>query len=114
MILFIGPTSIDVRGGEIPNDMLDVPDSVWEKEKNGSSSVNLRQTGSQPTQACLKVKVIYNQGWVNSAGGGNVATAHQAAKDVIVKANEMYNTKFAAANRLGTSIALSLVAGKHC
>jgi len=105
-----GPTSIDVRGGEVPNDMLDVPDSVWEKEKNGTNFFNLRQTGSQPTQACLKVKVIYNQGWVNQAGGGNVATAHQAAKDVIVKANEMYNTKFAAANRLGTSIALSLVA----
>ena len=94
MIIFKGPTSIDVRGGEVPNDMLEVPDSVWEKEKNGTTFVNLRQTGSQPTQVCLKVKVIYNQGWVNQAGGGNVATAHQAAKDVIVKLNQDAHNPF--------------------
>ena len=97
----------------VPNDVLNVPDSVWEKEKNNSNSLNLRQTGTPPAQACLKVKVIYNQAWVNSAGGGNLANAHKMAQDVITKANEIYNTKFAAANRLGTAISISLVASKY-
>ena len=92
--------------------MLTVPDDVWDAERNSTHTKNLRQTGSSPpSTACLSIKVIYNQGWVASAGGGNLAVAHQMATNVVLGAQNIYNTKFAAGNRLGTAITFNLVGG---
>ena len=99
-----------MRGG-VDDDVLTVPDDVWDAEKNSTHTINLRQT--LPSTACLSIKVIYNNGWVTSAGGGNLAVAHQMANNVILEAQKIYNTKFAAANRLGTAITFVLVGGMY-
>ena len=93
--------------------MVAVPDDVWDAEKNYSNThPNLRQTGNPPSQACITIKVIYTSGWVQSAGGGNSATAQQRALDVIAEAQNIYNTKYSSSNRLQTAITFNLVGGK--
>ena len=110
--LLVGSTNIGMRGGD-DNDVMTVPDDVWDAEKNYTiTHPNLRQSGNPPSQACISVKVIYNSGWVNSAGGGNSATARQRAIDVIAEAQKIYNTKYTQANRLGTGVTFNIIGGK--
>ena len=93
--------------------MLTVPDDIWEEEKNYTEShPDLRQTGTPPSKACVSIKVIYNEGWVASAGRGNQAVAQQMALDALKGAQDIYNTKFAPSNRLGTEIYFNLVGSK--
>ena len=108
----VGPTHIEVRGGSV-NDVLTVPDDVWEEEKNYTGShPDLRHTGTPPSNACVSIKVVYNDEWVASAGKGKKALAQQMARDVLKGAQDIYNTKFAPSNRLGTQITFNLVDSK--
>ena len=98
--------------------MVAVPDDVWNAEKNDSktqfeSFPSLSQIGNPPSQACITIKVIYNSGWVQSAGGGNSATAQQRALDVIAEAQNIYTTKYLlGSKRLQTAITFNIVGGK--
>ena len=93
--------------------MVPVPDDVWDAEKNYTEShPDVRQIGTSPSNACVSIKVVYNDGWVNTAGGGNKAFAQKMALDVLKGAQDIYNTKFALSNRLGTQITFNLVDSK--
>ena len=101
-----------MRGGAV-NDVVPVPDDVWDAEKNYTEShPDVRQTGTSPSNACVSIKVVYNDGWVNTAGRGNKALAQKMALDVLKGAQDIYNTKFALSNRLGTQITFNLVNSK--
>ena len=94
--------------------MVPVPDSVWEIERYYTKShPGLHHYTAPPSQACMTVKVIYNNGWVQSAGGGNIDTAQQRAVEVIAEAEKHYNTKYSPANRLQTSVKFNIVGSKY-
>ena len=99
------------------DDVLEVPNEVWDNERNnsGSSKRGLgkisRQSGNPPSSACLNIKVIFNSGWVQDAGNGDVNTAKLRAREVLNGAESIYNTKYSSANRLGTSITFNLIGG---
>ena len=106
-----GADYLDVNGGKF-DDMVHVPNDVWNVEKHYHHSIsNIRQTDEPPATACLAIKVIYNKRWVESAGGGDVATAHQRVLDVIAETKNIYNRKYAQANQLGTAIRFNIVGG---
>ena len=96
---------------------MEVPNDVWQDEENqfgsdgGDKGKNARQASSPPSSACLNIKLIFNQGWVRDAGNGNLALAEQKARDVLNEAQNIYQTKYAAANRLQTSVTFNLVGG---
>lgn len=92
------------------NDMIEIPDDVWEPEKNYTRLSDVDQLVLVPRQACLSIKVIYNNDWVRDAGGG-YKVYHQRAIEVVNEAEKIFNTKFASANRLATAIAFILVGG---
>ena len=71
----------------------------------------LRQSSTPPTTACLNIRVIYNNGWINSAAGGNAALGLQRAIDVVAEAQNIFNAKFSASNQLGTQITFNIVGG---
>ena len=102
---------------DIVNDILEVPNDVWQDEENqfgsdgGDKGKDARQATSPPSSACLNIKLIFNQGWVRDAGNGNLALAEQKARDVLNEAQNIYQTKYAAANRLQTSVSFNLVGG---
>ena len=107
-------SDVSLRGvSNEEDDVLEVPDSVWESERNESIAHPdyLRQTGSPPSSACLDIKLIYNNGWVQSSANGNSATGIQRARDVLAEAENIYNAKFSSSNRLGTAIKFNLVGG---
>ena len=74
-------------------------------------SDEIRQSETPPAQACLRMKVVYNNYFVNDAGEGDLATAHQVAKDVIDEAQHIFDNRFTTENRLGTTINFNLIAG---
>ena len=83
---------------------------------SGSGSIKtrsdeIRQIETPPSQACLRMKVVYNNDFVNDAGEGDLTTAHQVAKDVIDEAQHVFNNRFTTENRLGTTIIFNLIAG---
>ena len=94
------------------DDVLEVPDSVWDFERNESHFI--RQAGIPPSKGCLNIKLIYNNGWVQSSARGNPTLAMQRAREVFKEAEKIYNTKFSSSNRLGTAIKFSLVGGGNC
>ena len=85
--------NIKGRGSEQEeDDMVAVPDSVWEIERYYTKlHPGLHHYTVPLSQACMALKVIYNNGWVQSAGDGNVDTAHQRAVEVIAEAEKHYN-----------------------
>ena len=118
ILIFLDSRDVVLRSAE--NDVLTIPDSVWDAEKNWTlahpddGQDMVRQIGNDltpPTQACLTVKVIYNNAWVQSSAGGNAATAQVRAQEVVNEAQNIYNAKYASANRLGTVVTFNLVGG---
>ena len=71
----------------------------------------MRQSATPPSQACIRMKVVYNKDFVNDAGNGNLAAAHQVAKDVVHVAQDIYSNRFSPENRLGTEFFFDLIAG---
>ena len=107
-------SEVNLRGvSNEEDDVLEVPDSVWDSERNESIAHPdfLRQTGSPPSNACLNIKLIYNNGWVQSAASGNSVAGKHVARAVLDEAEKIYNTKFSSSNRLGTAIKFNLVGG---
>jgi len=98
------------------DDLLEPPNDVWDNEQNqsgvaGNDAAKVARQSGPPSTACMSVKLIFNNGWVQSAGNGNVALAEQRARDVFAEANNIYQNKYSTANRLGTSITFNLVGG---
>ena len=110
-------SDVSIRGvSNEEDDVLEVPDSVWDAERNESIAHPdfVRQTGSPPSSACLDIKLIYNNGWVQSSANGNPTLGMQRAREVFKEAENIYNTKFSSSNRLGTTIKFNLVGGGNC
>ena len=73
-----------------------------------------QRSSNPPTTACLNIRVIYNNGWVQSSAGGNAALGLQRARDVVAEAENIFQTKFSSSNQLGTKITINIVGGgKH-
>lgn len=105
-------SKFETRGSNDGNDMVEVPDSVWKTERNGSNvNLTLRQSTVPPSTACLNIRLVYNRGFVQSSAGGNAAMARKHAFAVLAEAENIYNTKFSSANQLGTRITFNLVGG---
>ena len=83
---------LGVGGGFDDDDVLEVPDGVWDAERNNSKAdtVVLRQS-NPPSTGCLNIRLIYNNGWVQSSASGNSALARQRALDVLAEAESIYN-----------------------
>jgi len=64
-----------------------------------------------PKNACVKIKVIYNNNWVNSAGEGDNAKAYNRANEVIREAERILQHKYR--NSLMTSFKLNIAAVIH-
>ena len=96
---------------------MEVPDDVWDAERNqsrwndGRMKEVLRQSSNPPATACLAIRVIYNNGWIQSSAGGNAALGLQRALDVVAEAENIFNTKFSGSNQLGTKITFNIVGG---
>ena len=96
----------NVKGGDI----VPVPDSVWEAEKNYTlthperSNLEVRQAGNPPSNACMKIKVVYDRNFAQKSGGDG----ESAARAVMDEAQNIFSTKFASNNQLGTSFTFNL------
>ena len=76
------------------DDLLELPNDVWDNEQNqsgvtGDDAAKVARQSGPPSTACMSVKLIFNNGWVQSAGNGNVALADQRARDVFAEANNI-------------------------
>ena len=91
--------------------MVLVPQEVWDKETNYTSQ-NLRQINQNISNACVGIKVIYNWGWVKSAGKGNAKLAVQRLLAVLAEVQEIYGTKFTERNKLGVYVKIEMIGGK--
>ena len=116
---FARSDSRDIKYRNNVDDVLNVPDDVWETERNWTlthpnEKITVRQVGNDldpPAEMTMSIKVIYNKAWVQSAGNGNVGLAATRAQVVVNQAQQIYSTKFAEGNRLGTIVRFSLVGG---
>ena len=96
------------------NNVISKDDAVWDREKNATRNRGESRFGRQsnpPSSACLNIRVIYNQGWINSAAGGNSALGLQRAREAVAEAEMIYKTRYAPANRLQTDITWNVVGG---
>ena len=120
VFLSVGSRNVIIRSGE--DDVLTIPDDVWDAEKNWTASHPnggniVRQVGNDltpPAQACITIKFVYNNAWVQSSANGNAANAAVAARAVVNEAQKIYNDRYVAANRFGTTITFNLVGGGTC
>ena len=95
-------------------DGIDIPENVWKEENiQNVSSKNIRRR--PPRSATMRVKVVYNRGWVNSAGKGRAKNWKKIAKEKIaniMKETELvFNDRFPKNNRLRTRIKFEMVQG---
>ena len=96
--------------GSDDDDMVLVPQEVWDKETNYTSQ-NLRQINQNISNACVGIKLIYNRGWVRSAGNGNAKLAVQRLLAVLAEVQEIYGTKFTERNTLGVYVKIEMIGG---
>ena len=97
--------------GRDEDDMVLVPQDVWDKETKHTSQ-NLRQINQNISNACVGIKVIYNRGWVRSAGKGNPKLAVQRLLAVLAEVQDIYGTKFTKINKLGVYVKIEMIGGK--
>ena len=96
--------------GSDDDDMVVVPQDVWDRETNYTIQ-NLRQINQNISNACVGIKVIYNRGWVRSAGKGNAKLAVQRLLAVLAEVQEIYGTKFTERNTLGVYVKIEMIGG---
>ena len=96
--------------GSDDDDMVLVPQEVWDKETNYTSQ-NLRQINQNISNACVGIKLIYNRGWVRSAGNGNAKLAVQRLLAVLAEVQDIYGTKFTERNTLGVYVKIEMIGG---
>ena len=90
--------------------MVLVPQDVWDKETNYASQ-NVRQINQNVSHACVGIKVIYNSGWVSSAGKGNAKFAVQRLLAVLAEVRKIYGIKFTERNKLGIDVKIEMIGG---
>jgi len=109
---FFPDTQSRINRRGIASDALPLPNGVWDAEKNYTlthpdrRNTIERQIGNDlppPSTACITLKVVYDRNWVQSSGGDGEA----AARSVLAEAQNIYKTKFASNNQLGTSITIN-------
>ena len=112
--LFLGSPKFIVRD-DGSSDVLEVPESVLAAERNYTRAHanvhNIQRHSDAPAKACVLIKVIYNNGWVNSSANGDVSVALQKAIDVTAELENIYNHKFDFRNQLGTDVKFRIVGG---
>ena len=99
--------------------MVSVPHGTWDKENTTfyqSSFQPSEETINPPPRACLNIKVVYNQRWVEAAGNGDFELALCEAIAVMKEAEKIYNDRFdyLQYNRLGIGLRLNFVSGGTC
>ena len=112
IFIFLSRKEVDPKEdeGSDNDDMVLVPQDVWDKETNYTSQ-NLRQINQNISNACVGIKVIYNSGWVKSAGKGNAKLAVQRLIAVLAEVQEIYGTKFTERNKLGVYVKIEMIGG---
>ena len=97
-------------------DGIDVPDFVWNEES--IHDANFQNDGRRaPRSATVRIKVIYNKGWVKSAGKGRAENWNKVAKEnmekVVNETKRVFNDRFSKNNRLRTKIKFKMVQGER-
>ena len=97
---------------------IDVPDSAWKEEiVNHTRIQNFQKSRRPPKNAVIRIKVIFNKGWVNSAGEGRrrtrVRIARQKAVAVLIQAEYIFNNKYSKRNRLKTAFKFEMEKGTY-
>ena len=112
IFIFVSRKEVDLKEdeGSADDDMVLVPQDVWDKETNYTSQ-NMRQINRNISNACVGIKVIYNRGWVKSAGKGNAKLAVQRLLAVLAEVQEIYGTKFTERNTLGVHVKIEMIGG---
>ena len=112
IFIFVSRKEVDLKEdeGSADDDMVLVPQDVWDKETNYTSQ-NLRQINQNISNACVGIKVIYNRGWVRSAGNGNAKLAVQRLLAVLAEVRKIYGTKFTERNKLGIDVKIEMIGG---
>ena len=94
------------------DDMVLVPQNVWDVEKSyNTSNSNIRQISDHMLDACMSIKVVYNNGWVQSAGRGNRKLALKRIYDVFTETKLIYGDTYSQGNRLGIDFKINIVGG---
>ena len=94
--------------------MVSVPQHVWDIENNYIfQSSNLRGIKHQSSKACISIKIVYNNDWVQSAGNGNAKIALQRVFDVVKEAQKVYGNAYTQDNQLGVDITINIVGGNY-
>ena len=94
------------------NDMVLIPQHVFDEEENTTEPyVNIRQAMNDTGTACMSIKIVYNKGWLQSAGNGNIDMAQQRAYEVLAETQKIYGSKFSPRNRLKTNVTFQMIEG---
>ena len=93
-------------------DMVLVPEHIANFfDNNFFKSSNLRGINNQSSKACMSIKVVYNNDWVQSAGKGNAKIALQRVFDVLAETQKVYSNMFTQNNQLGVDVIFNIVGG---
>ena len=94
----------------LPPEVMDNEDE-WENTHPSQGGIATRQTGNldPPANTCLNIKVVFNSGWVSHFG--NEQSARDAAREVVNKAEEIYQDQFVPSGRLNTRVSFTIAGG---
>ena len=94
------------------NDMVVIPQHVFDEEENTTEQyVNIRQAMNDTGTACMSIKIVYNKGWLQSAGNENIDMAQQRVYEVLAETQKIYGSKFSPRNRLGVNVTFQMIEG---
>ena len=95
------------------DDMVVIPQHVFDVEKTTTEpDVNIRQAMNDTGTACMSIKIVYNQGWLQSAGNGNIEIAQKRVYEVLAETQKIYGSKFSPRNRLRINVMFQMIEGK--
>ena len=94
----------------LPPEVKDNEDE-WENTHPSQGGMVTRQTGNldPPANTCLNIKIVFNSAWVSHFG--NEQSARDAAREVVSKAEEIYQDQFVPSGRLNTRVSISIAGG---
>ena len=94
------------------DDMVVIPQQVFDEEENITEPyVNIRQAMNDTGTPCMSIKIVYNKGWLQSAGNGNIERAQQRVYEVLAEAQKIYGSKFSPRNRLRINVTFQMIEG---
>ena len=92
--------------------MVVIPQHVFDEEENITEPyVNIRQAMNDTGTPCMSIKIVYNKGWLQSAGNGNIERAQQRVYEVLAEAQKIYGSKFSPRNRLRINVTFQMIEG---